>query len=195
MTVVTEFHRVWHGDVTPTIEKVVEILLPRDVQSRFEHYRLVLVHSGGFGLIGSRIFRQSLLSTTNVQEVTTYHSSQCICDFGVKDMSLCDWPSCGICNIIKSSFRTFAFGVQHNTGSYGAGIYSYHNPAKAHTFATSSTSSPYRVLLSCSVLAPGPPHDVMYSSGGDVVLADCDGKAFAKSADAIMPSYAILYTR
>jgi hypothetical protein len=34
---------------------------------------------------------------------------------------------------------------------FGDGIYSYRNPALADLFATSCTSSPYRVMIACDV--------------------------------------------
>ena len=46
----------------------------------------------------------------------TYHASQCICDFGVNDLKLCSWQSCGICSILKSSFSEFEFGAKRNIG-------------------------------------------------------------------------------
>lgn len=51
-----------------------------------------------------------------VLELRTFHSSQCICDLGVGDAVLCNFQACGICNIVKSSFRAFAFGVPQNIG-------------------------------------------------------------------------------
>ena len=52
-------------------------------------------------------------------EVTTFHSSQCICDLGAKShASLCNIVSCGICSAVKSSFTEFAFGVKKNEGRY-----------------------------------------------------------------------------
>jgi len=35
--------------------------------------------------------------------------------------------------------------------SFGDGVYSYRNPALADNFATSCTSSPYRVMIACDV--------------------------------------------
>jgi hypothetical protein len=40
----------------------------------------------------------------------------------------------------------------HPSGiSFGDGVYSYRNPALADNFATSCTSSPYRVMIACDV--------------------------------------------
>jgi hypothetical protein len=49
-------------------------------------------------------------------EVRSFHSSQCICDLGTKEAVLCSLKSCGICQITKSRFKSFAFGVLYNSG-------------------------------------------------------------------------------
>jgi hypothetical protein len=107
------------------------------------------------------------------EEVRSFHSSQCICDLGHKEPVLCNYRSCGICSIVKSSFKSFAFGVTSNSGRcawncwlqwntnwwfrsrFGEGIYSYRNPAFADQYATSCTSSPYRVMIACDALVEG----------------------------------------
>ena len=104
------------------------------------------------------------------EKVRSFHSSLCLCDLGTKGAVLCSSKSCGICQIVKSRFKSFAFGALSNTGrwvvdcilgrieltrpiiSFGDGIYSYRNPALADVFATSCTSSPYRVMIVCDVV-------------------------------------------
>jgi hypothetical protein len=147
------------------VEKIYEITIPRDVRARKNAYR----KTGGSG----------------VQEVHTYHSCQCICDLGVKEATLCDLPACGICSIVKSSFQTLAFGVPHNNGRFGEGIYSYQNPALADKFATSCTSSPYRVMIACDVIL-GP---------GSSPSTNDEESLFVSSADAIVPSYLLMYSK
>ena len=98
--------------------------------------------------------RMNLEALGGTQQLHTFHGAQCICDLGVSDSSLCNWKSCGICSIIKSSFTAFEFGVTSNTGRYGKGIYSYFDPSMADRFATSSVSSPYRAILACEVNVP-----------------------------------------
>lgn len=63
---------------------------------------------------------QKAESTGNSDKIRTFHSSQCICDLGVRSSSLCDVLSCGICKAVKSSFKVFAFGVPRNSGRYGS---------------------------------------------------------------------------
>lgn len=46
----------------------------------------------------------------------TFHSAQCICDLGINDSQLCTWKSCGICNILKTGFEGFEFGLRNNSG-------------------------------------------------------------------------------
>ncbi|KAI0955785.1 hypothetical protein AcV7_006360 [Taiwanofungus camphoratus] len=178
-SVVAKFLGAWSGGDWPTVEKVVGIAIPCDVQTRYDNH---------WGM---------LETTTSIQELTAYHSAQCICDFGVRDVGPCNWQSCGICNIIKSSFRAFAFGISCNSGRHGEGIYSCKNPALADKFATSSTSSPYRVMLACTVLAPrrGVGHDILTNSSGEVLCVNDSEKVFVNSADAIVPNYVILYTK
>jgi len=79
----------------PMLEKVYEVILPRDNRLRHDQYKA---------------------SNTSFEEVRSFHSSQCICDLGTKESTLCGFRSCGICSIIKSGFKTFAFGVNYNTG-------------------------------------------------------------------------------
>lgn len=62
--------------------------------------------------------RKTISNMTSVAEIQTFHSSQCICDLGVKDAALCKFPSCGICRIVKTSFKELAFGERYNTGRW-----------------------------------------------------------------------------
>ena len=98
--------------------------------------------------------RMNLEALGKTKQLRTFYGTQCICDLGVKDSSLCDWKSCGICLITKSSFTAFEFGATGNSGRYGKGIYSYFDPSMADRFATSSVSSPYRAVLACEVNIP-----------------------------------------
>lgn len=98
--------------------------------------------------------RMNLEALGDTKQIPTFHGAQCICDLGVSSSSLCNWTSCGICSIIKNSFTVFEFGATSNSGRYGKGIYSYFDPSMADSFATSSISSPYRVMLECEVNVP-----------------------------------------
>ena len=102
-------------------------------------------------LITSRMNLEALGGT---KQLHTFHGAQCICDLGVSNLSFCNWKSCGICSIVKSSFTTFEFGAMSNSGRYGKGVYSYFDLSMADRFATSSVSSPYRAMLACEVNVP-----------------------------------------
>lgn len=80
---------------SPVFEKVYEVALPRDIRAKHEQYRA---------------------SNPGFQQVRSFHASQCICDLGTKEAALCSFKSCGICSIVKSSFKTFTFGISHNNG-------------------------------------------------------------------------------
>ncbi|KAJ2932509.1 hypothetical protein H1R20_g4585, partial [Candolleomyces eurysporus] len=151
---------------TPSFEKVYEVLLPQDTRARHEQFR---ARNPAF------------------QEIRSFHSSQCICDLGVKEPTLCNFKSCGICSIIKSSFKSFAFGVPSNQGRFGDGIYSYRNPRLADRFATSCTSSPYRVMIAGDVCVE--PEQCDENQTGD------EESLFAQSAEAIIPVYVIMYAK
>ncbi|KAJ2917360.1 hypothetical protein MD484_g3079, partial [Candolleomyces efflorescens] len=151
---------------TPSFEKVYEILLPHDVRTRHEQYRA---------------------RNQTFQEVRSFHSSQCICDLGAKEPVLCNFKSCGICSIIKSGFKSFAFGMSSNQGRFGDGIYSYRNPRMADRFATSCTSSPYRVMIACDICVE--PGQCDENETGD------EESLFVQSAEAILPVYVIMYTK
>lgn len=176
-SIVSEFYRAWDGNEEPTVVKVIEIVFSRDVRAAYAQYQ------------------QNLETAMKVYELNTYHSTQCICDFAVNDLSLCEWQSCGICSIIKSAFGSFAFGATHNSGSYGEGIYSYPNPAQADQWATSSTSSPFRVMLACKVVISAAPQAVLTSATRNVMPVNDGAKVVVKTSDAIMPRYVILYTK
>ncbi|PBL03357.1 hypothetical protein ARMGADRAFT_910664 [Armillaria gallica] len=114
------------------------------------------------------------------KEVRTFHSAQCICDLGEKSPEVCQYKSCGICSIIKSSFTAFEFGDPFNNGRFGGGVYSYKFAANADRFATSCTSSRYRVTILCDV--------VVDSSTEDESL-------FVPTSDAIIPRYVLMYDK
>ncbi|KAF9492347.1 hypothetical protein BDN71DRAFT_1451765 [Pleurotus eryngii] len=151
-----------------SVEKVYEITASRDVRTRHDTYRT---------------------SHPVSEQIRVYHSSQCICDLGTKGPVLCDFRSCGICNVIKSSFKTLAFGVTCNNGRFGDGIYSYRNSSLADRFSTSCTTSPYRVMIACDVvIEPG-------QSPGGSQLSPNEESIFVASADAIIPRYVVMYIK
>ncbi|KAI0080963.1 hypothetical protein K474DRAFT_48002 [Panus rudis PR-1116 ss-1] len=171
-SIVSQFGDEWRGDGRPpVIDRIVEVSPPWSITSQFDAYRA------------------QLDATSYLRDLRTYHASQCICDFGVKDMSFCNWKSCGICKILKSSFREHAFGEPYNRGSsvrYGDGIYSYLNPALADAHATSSATSPYRVMLAC---------DVSTSSVDGADYVTDEERVFVGRVEAILPRYVILYRK
>ncbi|KAF8150096.1 hypothetical protein B0H34DRAFT_667316 [Crassisporium funariophilum] len=151
---------------SPSFEKVYEVILPRDIRTQHDRYRS---------------------SNPTLEEVRSFHGSQCICDLGYKDSALCNFKSCGICTIVKSAFRSFAFGLSLNSGRFGEGIYSYRNPALADRFATSCTSSPYRVMIAC---------DVSVEPAQSTTEEVCQEESlFVPCADAILPVYVFMYTK
>ncbi|KAJ7081841.1 hypothetical protein B0H15DRAFT_940396 [Mycena belliarum] len=162
-TVRAQFLSEWDGPsaAPPKVEKVYQISVPRDVRVRHDAYRA---------------------NQRATEEVRTFHSSQCICDLGTKAPTSCDFKSCGICRIVKSSFHELAFGETYNNGRFGEGIYSYRNPSLADVHATSATSTPYRVTIACDV-----------SVEASFEIPD-EQSVFVPSADAIVPAYIIMYT-
>jgi len=90
----------WNPSNSVKIEKVFKVVNSQAIQDKFETNS------------------QKLMSAGSMEVLRTYHSSQCICNLGHLDSQICDKPSCGICSILKSSFRSFAFGDQFNNGRY-----------------------------------------------------------------------------
>ncbi|KAF5341904.1 hypothetical protein D9611_001976 [Ephemerocybe angulata] len=181
----TQFLSEWEGGDTPTFEKVYEVLAPRDARNRHDQY---------------------CAKNPSFLEVRSFHSSQCICDLGTKEATLCTFKSCGICSIVKSSFKSLAFGATSNQGRFGDGIYSYRNPALADQFATSCTSSPYRVMIACDVsLEPGQcdmdeVRAIDSGQGDEAGTEEHDQigeeeSLFVPSPDAILPVYVIMYMK
>jgi len=111
----SQFSNEWRTqDDPPTAEKIYEITISRDVRAKHDAY--------GYDV---RIVQDSSLTCAphrtkhpSLKEIRTFHSSQCICDLGSKEAALCNFKACGICNIVKSSFKAFAFAVPYNTGRY-----------------------------------------------------------------------------
>ncbi|KIM40642.1 hypothetical protein M413DRAFT_19228 [Hebeloma cylindrosporum] len=162
-----QFLSEWDSSrASPSFEKAYEIILPSDARIRHEQYRAV---------------------NPAYEEVRSFHSSQCICDLGTKDAALCSFKSCGICQIVKSCFKSFAFGVPFNSGRFGDGVYSYRNPALADNFATSCTSSPYRVMVACDVAVESEQTTVDESTEEESL--------FVPTADAILPVYIFMYSK
>ena len=81
-------------------------------------------------------------------------------------------------------FPSCIYWYPNATISYGDGVYSCINPALANIHATSSTSSPYRVMLAC---------DVLIADQDDEKQVDDGERVYVANADAIIPSFVILY--
>jgi len=177
-SVVSNFVESWKspsGSNAPFIEKVYEVGLSWKARNRFDAYRTHLNAKKSATL-----------------EHSTFHSSQCICDLGTKQTSeFCDYPSCGICSSVKSSFSHLAFGATHNDGAYGSGIYSYTNSSRADKHATSCISSPYRVMIMCSALTSKSYARRISSYTRSVVDGDT---VVVGDADAIIPTHVIMYS-
>ena len=161
-----QFRSEWEVIPTlPNVDKVYEAHHSRDILGSHDQYKLALFHS----------HERTLLTFSHRQDnpdkilIRTFHAAQCICDMGTKEPALCNLKSCGTCCIIKSSFKEFAFGERYNVGRYvinhtsrlfivlktcryGKGIYVYRDPSLADQYATSCTSSPYRVMIACDTL-------------------------------------------
>ncbi|KAH7929046.1 hypothetical protein BV22DRAFT_1003552 [Leucogyrophana mollusca] len=140
-TIWREFVREWRNEWrttqgSATVEKLYEITYPSNVIAEKDAHR------------------QKLESAGRIQLLRTFHASQCICDMGTKSPKMCSWNSCGICNVVGSAFKGVAFGVPHNKGRHGDGLYTSQNPARADFYATSCLSSPFRVMVACDVVLP-----------------------------------------
>jgi len=168
-----QFNREWSGPGSVAVERAYEVILPRDLAYARKSYRQKLEENGA------------------MSAVQTYHSAQCICDLGINDSRLCTWGSCGICNILKSGFESFEFGTRFNSGRFGNGVYSSPNPAVADEFATSSTSSSYRVIIACEVCMP---LKSTQSPRGVESIQDERG-VFVSKAFAMIPKYVIMYRK
>ncbi|KIJ65303.1 hypothetical protein HYDPIDRAFT_131707 [Hydnomerulius pinastri MD-312] len=172
-TVWREFEREWKDKWqtggTATIEKLFEVSYPSDV------------------LADKDAFRQNLESNGSVRLMRTFHASQCICDMGTKGAVLCDWRSCGICNIVKSAFKGVAFGAPYNKGRHGNGLYSSSNPSAVDRHATSCLSSPYRVMIACDVVLPQ-----NASKNNSILMGD---GVVVRDSGAVTPRYIVMYTK
>lgn len=173
-TVFREFVREWNSkwrsqEGSALVEKVYEISYPArisDAQDKYLH---------------------DIEATGQTRILRTFHASQCICDMGTKGPTLCEWNSCGICNVVGSAFKGVAFGIPYNTGRQGKGLYSSRNPASADWLATSCLSSPYRVMIACDVVLPQ-----HLDKNTSVVAGD---RVVVRVSEAIVPRFVVMYTK
>ncbi|EIM87003.1 uncharacterized protein STEHIDRAFT_120780 [Stereum hirsutum FP-91666 SS1] len=120
-------------------------------------------------------------SSHGCQTIQTYFASECVCGMAISGPSLCQDSSCGICQPVTSSFRTFACGETKKVGRKGPGIYTYQEPRRAHRYATCASPSPYRVMVVCDVALPA---DHRLSRSRSI---------FSHKADGVMPRYILVY--
>ncbi|KAJ3773488.1 hypothetical protein FB446DRAFT_531293 [Lentinula raphanica] len=127
------FIQEWNvqGEALPTVNKVYQVIVPRDHLSRYAAHKKTL---------------------HKAQEMRTYHASLMLCDLGTKGPFICERQGCGICSVLRSSFEAFAFGDKHQQGRFGPGIYTQMNPKLADKEATTITTSPYRIMVACDIL-------------------------------------------
>ncbi|KIK62596.1 hypothetical protein GYMLUDRAFT_42058 [Collybiopsis luxurians FD-317 M1] len=158
-----QFIKDWNArhESLPTVDKVYQVVVPREEGSRYQSYRRTL---------------------KNAREIRTYHASLVICDLGTKGPFLCERKGCGVCSVVKSSFNQFAFEEQFNAGRFGPGIYTYTNPKLADKYATTVTTSPFRVMVACDVLLDGQQE------------APSDESVFIGSSDGVNAAYIIMFS-
>jgi hypothetical protein len=158
-----QFIREWNvqNESLPTVDKVYQVILPRDEINRYQSYRKTL---------------------KNPRELRTYHASLVVCDLGTKGPFLCERKGCGVCSVIRSSFREFAFEEEYNQGRFGPGIYTYINPKLADKYATTVTTSPYRVVVAC---------DILLDAQQEI---STDESVFIETAGAVNAAYVIMYS-
>ncbi|KAE9385464.1 hypothetical protein BT96DRAFT_840684, partial [Gymnopus androsaceus JB14] len=166
----------------PTVDKVYQVLVPREELGRYAAYRKNL---------------------NTPQEIRTYHASLVVCDLGTKGPFLCERTSCGVCTVVRSSFHSFAFEEQYNQGRFGPGIYTSTNPRLADRHATSCISSPYRVMVACDTLLEADyqvsiANQLKTESDGFLLCflfqVSSDEPVFVGIPDAINAAYVIMYS-
>lgn len=161
------FSSRWRSStILPTIKKVYEVTDTASNRKKYDD------------------FKAKLAATDPVEEIKTFYSHQCICDLGTKGPTLCEFKSCGICMVVKSSFRRFVFDRKADHGRLGDGIYTHLDASQADKAATSCTTSPYRVMTMCRIAKPSNPS----------VLGDFD-PVFCHMADEILPEYIVMYVK
>ncbi|KAF8824843.1 hypothetical protein HHX47_DHR7000275 [Lentinula edodes] len=72
--------------------------------------------------------------------------------------------------------------MDHNEDRFGPGIYTFVNPKLADTEATTSSTSPYRVMVAC---------DVLVDAGQEIPAED---SVFVASSEAINAAYVVMYS-
>ncbi|KAF8335145.1 hypothetical protein F5887DRAFT_620511 [Amanita rubescens] len=163
-----QFRSEWEViPMLPTVDKVYEVHHSRDILASHDQYKQ---------------------DNPDKILIRTFHAAQCICDMGTKESALCNLKSCGTCCVVKSSFREFTFGERHNVGRFGKGIYVYRDPSLADQYATSCTTSPYRVVIACDTLV-----DQSQCVRSDE--ANDRESIFIDNADAVLPVYLIMYRK
>ncbi|KAH8832447.1 hypothetical protein DL96DRAFT_1704512 [Flagelloscypha sp. PMI_526] len=123
----------------------------------------------------------------NVEEAHTYYGTQMICDLA--NPVLCEIASCGVCQIARSSFGSLAFGENYDTGRLGLGLYTCRSSGLADNFATSCTSSPFRVVIACNTIVNTVTHQPEQNATEEQL------SSFVPISDAILPVYIIMYSK
>jgi hypothetical protein len=176
--------------------KAVRSYIDQDRKSSafIEVERILEVHPAKIAKAAFETARQRLAINGAVQTLNGYFTDLAICNIGSPSLDLCKNKTCGICSVLKSSFKVFAFGANSQDGPSGNGIYISKTAALADPAATSSTSTPYRVLICCEILS-GRERSRMSLSGSRPTILETDAGWFFKDAALCMPKFVVLYTR
>ncbi|PPQ92586.1 hypothetical protein CVT25_007278 [Psilocybe cyanescens] len=163
-----QFLSEWESPgVSPSFEKAYEIILPRDIRLRHEQYRRQIPRLTRF----EASIVPSAFATWGRKSQPYVTLSPVV--FAASSNRALNRSLLGPTIIVEVAIRL------------GEGIYSYRNPALADRFATSCTSSPYRVVIACDIAVE--PTDV------DVDETTDEESLFVPTVDGILPMHIIIY--
>ncbi|KAG8992866.1 hypothetical protein FRB94_011256 [Tulasnella sp. JGI-2019a] len=149
-----QFYDTWdHEDkAKPTVQRIYKVIQTEELDERYESYRDQVELDGRFSRRG--------MASGN--ERMQWHGTRRVCDVGddPRRIRLCYSTDCGVCGIIRHSFKLNRVGTAHRPNErpgtegraferFGRGIYTSETSSKSHDYSENheTSYSPYKTML------------------------------------------------
>ncbi|KAG1746930.1 hypothetical protein EDB19DRAFT_1688453 [Suillus lakei] len=145
-----QFFASWrHTDkVRPCVRHIYKIVIPSDIDQRYEDYRAKVESRGHFA--GRRSSNGKTMTEGN--EHRRWHGTKRDCNLGDPGNSdLCSSSSCALCSIIQDGFKVRcsveAVANQSRFERFGCGIYTSSTSSKSNDYIQNLKPSPLKAML------------------------------------------------
>jgi hypothetical protein len=183
------------------IERILKIHNSQKTISKFEEYRNMVKAKAG-----NKLLKKDPRCIADGNELLRFHCATFACSLGINAecSSLCNLPSCNICNVIRNGFSPTPKLEIAGTGK-GSWVYTTASSGKAHDWLTSQENGKgkrNRAMLVCRMIAgrvkKSQDEDDFIAGGFDSIAGQAGlysnlEELFVYNPCAVLPCFVVIY--